>query len=312
MKDLFHINFENAGEEERQLLRRFFTATDYRGAGYTYLSTYIWRRSYCISWEVFDGYLCMAGADCTGQGKDAVMAMPLTSDGTYEPSALRTAILSAKERFDMAGLPFRIATIPAHLVPVLQEAFGKDILLTHDRDNDEYVYMKDKLINLSGRALHKKKNHLNYFLRTYPYTARTLTLADRAEIMDFAATFMENKVYAAEDQLNLEREFDAIDQMTSCLEYDNIYTVGIYMNGHLKAFAIGERLSADTAVEHFEKADDMYRGLYQLICREFCAHLPEDILYVNREEDMGMENLRQAKEALRPDRMEEKYNARLL
>ena len=61
------------------------------------------------------------------------------------------------------------------------------------------------------------------------------------------------------------------------------------------------------AAEHFEKADDDYRGLYQVICSEFCKRLPEEIVYVNREEDMGLENLRKAKEALRPDHKEVKY-----
>ena len=67
-------------------------------------------------------------------------------------------------------------------------------------------------------------------------------------------------------------------------------------------------MSEDTAVEHFEKANDDFRGLYQAICSEFCKNLPEEIVYLNREEDMGLENLRHAKEALKPDHMEEKYS----
>jgi hypothetical protein len=35
--------------------------------------------------------------------------------------------------------------------------------------------------------------------------------------------------------------------------------------------------------------------------------LSEETVFVNREEDMGLPNLRQAKEALAPCRMEERY-----
>ena len=68
-------------------------------------------------------------------------------------------------------------------------------------------------------------------------------------------------------------------------------------------------MTVDTAAEHFEKANSAFRGLYQLVCREFCLTLPEEVIYVNREEDMGLPNLRQAKEALKPDHMAERYIA---
>ena len=45
---------------------------------------------------------------------------------------------------------------------------------------------------------------------------------------------------------------------------------------------------------------------------EFCKHLPYEVVYVNREEDMGLENLRKAKESYKPHHMAEKYSARLL
>ena len=35
--------------------------------------------------------------------------------------------------------------------------------ITSDRDNFDYVYLAQDLINLSGRKFHGKKNHLNAF-----------------------------------------------------------------------------------------------------------------------------------------------------
>ena len=64
----------------------------------------------------------------------------------------------------------------------------------------------------------------------------------------------------------------------------------------------------ETVIVHVEKADDRIRGLYQAINNEFCRRLPEETVYVNREEDMGMENLRQTKLSYKPYMMGEKYS----
>ena len=37
-----------------------------------------------------------------------------------------------------------------------------------DRDNWDYVYLREKLASLSGRKYHGKKNHYNAFKKEYP------------------------------------------------------------------------------------------------------------------------------------------------
>ena len=202
---------------------------------------------------------------------------------------------------------FRMVNIPGHMVHLLKEAFPDEFDFVHERDYDEYVYEKDKLMYLSGRALHKKKNHLNYFYRTYHYEVKELTADMEPQIMDLVNRVREVRSYTQEEEDSLTAEKKAIRRILAHLEEENVYSVGIFIHGQLEAFAIGERLNEDTAVEHFEKANDSIRGLYQAICSEYCQILPEEIVYVNREEDMGLENLRQAKEALRPHHMEERY-----
>lgn len=51
---------------------------------------------------------------------------------------------------------------------------------------------------------------------------------------------------------------------------------------------------------HFEKCIDEYKGIYQAVNQFFAASLPPDCLYVNREQDLGDEGLRQAKMTYRP------------
>lgn len=63
---------------------------------------------------------------------------------------------------------------------------------------------------------------------------------------------------------------------------------------------------------HFEKAYGELQGAYAMINREFArwvrARHPE-IRYLNREDDMGVEGLRKAKQSYYPDLMVEKHTA---
>lgn len=307
--NIFKHCFEDMTKEDTATLKEYFRGFDYRGAGYTFLANYIWRNTHCLCWEVIDDYLFLAGADCMIGDPNAVISMPMTKNGVYEPEKLRAAVMEARSRFAARKIPFSIVLIPAHMRQYLEAAFPGELSFEHDRDSDEYVYLKDKLITLSGRALHKKKNHLNYFLKTYSYEAKPIDKSMIPAVMELVRRAKADKDYDADEMESLHMEEEAISQLLQYIDLPEVYSTAIFIEGKMEAFAIGELLSEDTAVEHFEKANDAYRGLYQLVCSEFCKGLPEKIVYVNREEDMGLENLRHAKEALKPDHMEEKYTA---
>jgi DNA-binding transcriptional regulator YhcF (GntR family) len=79
------------------------------------------------------------------------------------------------------------------------------------------------------------------------------------------------------------------------------------------AFAIGSRLTEDTFDIHFEKAMDTTDGSYAAINQAFAAYLMEkypEVKWLNREDDLGIEGLRNAKLSYKPDRLVEKYWAR--
>lgn len=306
--NIFKHCFEELTEEDVKMLKKYFQGFDYKGSGYTFLANYIWRNTHCLCWEVIGEYLVMAGADCMIGDPNAIISMPLTKTGWYDPKQLRKTLLEAKQRFDGRKIPFSIELVPAHMVNFLREAFPEELEIIRDRDSDEYVYLKEKLITLSGRALHKKKNHLNYFLKTYEHEVKPITTDMIDEIMDFIVNSREVKSYEADELESLRMEEEAIREILRFVDEPEVYSAAILIDGKIEAFSIGERLSEDTAVAHFEKANDDFRGLYQVICREFCRLLPKEILFVNREEDMGLDNLRKAKEALKPDHMEEKYS----
>jgi hypothetical protein len=85
-------------------------------------------------------------------------------------------------------------------------------------------------------------------------------------------------------------------------------------DGKIVAYTMGEKLNSDTYVIHIEKAFSDVRGAYQMINQQFAQTIKQnhpEILFINREEDMGFEGLRKAKLSYYPDILLEKYSANL-
>ena len=85
---------------------------------------------------------------------------------------------------------------------------------------------------------------------------------------------------------------------------------GVYIDGKLEAFTIGSYNEFEKmAVIHIEKANPEINGLYQFINREFLVRaFPEEMMLVNREDDVGMEGLRRAKMSYNPIDFARKYS----
>ena len=99
------------------------------------------------------------------------------------------------------------------------------------------------------------------------------------------------------------REWEALDMVGGLLMAD----------GRPIGFTAGERIAPDMVDIHFEKALAGFPGAYPMVAREFArlvkTLLPE-VRYLNREEDMGLDNLRKAKEEWHPAYLLEKSTAR--
>jgi hypothetical protein len=97
------------------------------------------------------------------------------------------------------------------------------------------------------------------------------------------------------------------------VHYQDLQFLGgvIRINGEIQAYALGEELNPDTAVCHFEKAMPDVQGLGQLINQWFAKYALGGFQFVNREQDLGIPGLRQAKESYHPHHMVHKFTATL-
>ena len=102
--------------------------------------------------------------------------------------------------------------------------------------------------------------------------------------------------------------------MTAALQHmDQLDIQGgvLYVGGKIVAFTFGAPINQETFDTCVEKADTDIEGAYAMINYEFANHIPEQYLYINREEDLGLEGLRRAKLSYHPEVLLEKYVAEL-
>lgn len=185
----------------------------------------------------------------------------------------------------------------------LKEIFPDRFEYLYDRDCCDYVYLAEKMISLSGKKLHGKKNHLNYFIKNYEYLYEKVTTEKLlSECREKAIAMVEAKTknknpYEAGAMKRYFDHFFEFGQKGAVLRVD----------GRICAMTFGELLSPDTALIQIELADESVRGAYQMINKLFCENEWSSCTFINREEDMGIEGLRKAKESYQPVFMINKY-----
>lgn len=263
----------------------------------------MWRVPYHIQWAVEDDVLYMINEY---DGKVAAL-QPFCAPEKWE-AATKNILAFFQERQQ----PVYLMGLEKDYAAFLREA-GQALApfeVTDDRDNADYVYLAEKLISLSGRKLHSKKNHLNAFHKLYPQAeylpiTKNLIPACRKELESWYAMRKEE----LEDDPFIGYERAAIHEVFDNYEDFKLQGGVIRIDGRVVAFTFGEQLNTDTAVIHVEKADPNVRGAYPAINQGFVANAWSQMTYINREEDMGLPGLRKAKESYKPEKMIEKFNA---
>ena len=210
---------------------------------------------------------------------------------------------------EVLNLPLKIHLADEEGIKVLNLPEDKFIVRLEE-DAKDYLYDGEKLRTLSGKKLHKKKNHYNNFIKNYgdryEYRALGCNPTDRDDVFKFLDKWRAQK--GEEVEQHLDPEVEGIhDILLNCTRL-NIRMGAIYIDGKMEAFSIGSyNPLEDMAVIHIEKANPEITGLYQAINKEFLVNEFPNVSLVNREDDLGLEGLRHAKQSYYPVDYARKY-----
>ena len=174
------------------------------------------------------------------------------------------------------------------------------------RDRYDYIYRRTDLATLHGRHLDAKRNHINRFRAEHPdFEYRPLTPELFDECRRLTEIWQNNK---NENQNENENRNETINAEHCVMEtifsnWDDLGMIGgsIFVDGRMVAFTYGSAVTTDTFDVCVEKADRRVEGAFAIINQQFAEHLPEQYIYLNREEDMGIPGLRKAKLSYHPE-----------
>ena len=132
-----------------------------------------------------------------------------------------------------------------------------------------------------------------------------ITKDDVKDVLDFLDKWCDWKDCDSDPVLANEKE--AV--LFAIAHYDELKLSGLVVRveGKVGAMSIFEGLNKDTALVHFEKGLPDCKGIYRAINAETARILAKHYVYINRESDMGVAGIREAKTRYHPDHMVEVY-----
>jgi hypothetical protein len=165
--------------------------------------------------------------------------------------------------------------------------------VTEDRDNFDYLYQREDLATLHGRAFQKKRNLVHAFEKANAYEVWPLSPERVGDALAVLEAWREH----AHDLADYAPARDALVHAEAFGLQGRI----TYVMDKPAGYALGEPAAAGTMfIIHYEKTIPDMKGLYQFINMDFARSLPPEITLINREQDLGDPGLRQAKLTYRP------------
>jgi uncharacterized protein len=224
--------------------------------------------------------------------------------GPRNPALLRSLIHLASDVSDNEP----IVLIDPDTARWMQETCP-GINLVPDRNHFEYVYRASDLSELPGKNYLTIRRQISKFRRNCTNVVESISRENWEEVKRFLIEWCEWKGCESDQVLAHEKEavFFAIDH------FDELPLSGLAIRVFSKIGAISlyEKLNADTALVHFEKGLPDCEGIYKAINNEAAIRLARKYTYINRESDLGVAGLREAKMRYHPDHMVEVFSLKL-
>ena len=220
-------------------------------------------------------------------------------------TVLDSIISDANER----GIPCRITGVRPWQKEIIETLYPDKFRFHCDRGSFDYVYNIDDLAELKGQKYQSKRNHCNRFYEAHPdYKTETINDSNIDKVVAMSEKWFEEKLSANPDSdFHMERK--ALEKAFANYKELGMESLVLMEGDEVLAFTMANRMSPTTFDVNFEKAVAGVQGAYAVINREFALYLREkypDVKYLDREEDMGIEGLRKAKESYYPDHLIDK------
>lgn len=263
---------------------------------WTFTNLFIWRSHYRFRWSVYKDWVFVI---CQENGGSVYALQPIGPEPRFEATIVILEWLNNENHGNGA-----VIERADHRLAYEFQTYGA-VTVEPARDHFDYVYLRDDLVALEGNRYRSKRNHINKLMKTYHFTYQTLDAGHIEACLALQEKWCQ--IRRCREDLNLMGEWEAVEEILR--NFGRLPLIGgvIIIEGTVGAFTVGEMLNGETAVVHIEKADPVTPGLFPMINREFCRNAWDGVTFINREQDLGIPGLREAKLSYYPHHFEEKF-----
>ncbi len=288
------IEFRHPTLEDRGWITELYHKSGCRGSECSFVNLYLWGRGYGQIAKVGDYMVQFIKYNDT-----KYYAYPAGSGD------LRYVIDQLIDDAKAYGHPMRLLGVTCNRKEELDALYPGRFRFTENRASFDYLYDVNRLADLGGKKLQAKRNHCNKFQQLYPdWSVEPLTAENLRLARDMADAWFEQ--YDGETSEEHDFRIEKIALQRAFDDYEALGLEGLLLRAEdrIVAFTMGNRIQADTFDVNFEKAFASVQGAYPTINREFARYIRQkypEVVYLNREDDMGLPGLRKAKESYHPD-----------
>jgi hypothetical protein len=288
------LHFSPVTIGDKEAIQAFFDKSVFRNCDFSFSNIFCWKHLYNTTFFVEDGclyirfqthddmprYLFPLGE---GNLKHAIERMVQDSEGRGDEFCLYAA---TQEMFDL-----------------IEQSMPGQFNFTKVRDWYEYLYLSKELISLTGKKHQAKRNHVHKFTRTYQWEYLPITRDIIPDCLELYERWSKGNGYSEQSLID-----ERIATQKAFRHYEELGLIGgaLRINGEIVAYSYGQALAKNTFGIHAEKCLYEIDGGFSMINQQFAEHNCADFLYINREEDLGIASLRQAKMSYHPALLLEK------
>ena len=286
------LHFQPITLDSREEITRFTLQSKSQICDLSFANLYGWSLKYATSYAIEEDHLFIRFTS-PARSHPAYL-LPLGLEGKCVTKAIERLRFEAEAGDHPLVLMGITPRCQEHLESLCPTAFT----FLENEGAADYIYLREKLVTLSGKSLQPKRNHINKFVKLYPeYSYEPISEGNLQECLLMEERWLEQ--HGAEEDEAIEREVIRcfLRDFTALGLSGGLLRVG----GEVVAFTLGSPINATTFDVHIEKANRDYDGAYTMINKCFASTIPEQYTYVNREEDLGIEGLRKAKLSYKPE-----------
>ena len=302
------IEYKAIGFKDLDIFRPYLRWEDVQGCEWSSVNLLTWNR-FGLEYAIVKGYLVLRFI-YDGQYTHT-MPLPPVPEGVEHPrlaeagdGCLECVIRAMRDECFAHHQPFSLTNVNQQGIDFLQRVFPGEFEFSGPMiERYDYICLREKIIALEGKEMRPKRQHLYQFPRFYHnHQYRPLEPSLFPECLQLLQQWSDNAEAIGHlqgaDSKVMERE--SISQVFDNWERLGAIGGALFVDDKMVAFTYGVPINGNTFDLCVEKGDINYKGVYTVVRHEFMQQIPEQYIYINLEEDLGLPGLRRAKSSYHP------------